>query len=181
MLSTKLCNKFIALLSSLLIVTGCSQAPASFNIRETQSDSTAAVYIYRPDTMANLMVSPDIIVDGVRQFSINNKQYQTLQLTAGTHQIQLALTERYQGEHNIILDMAAGQAYFLRVDTAMKFQQNRPYDRSFDIRLVTEADALSQIALCKPATADHTKPVTEAPVEKTPGYSNQTFRNPFSH
>lgn len=139
------------------------------------------VLIYRPDAMANIMVSPEVLVDGKPVFVIHNNQYQALQLAAGPHHISLNLTERYLGEHEITLDTRVGLSYFLRIDTAMKFQQNRPYDRSFDIRSIAEAEALPQIAGCKPAQDNQAQPAAAEAVEKAPGYSSQTFRNPFSH
>lgn len=183
MLNTKPCNKpAAALLASLLLITGCAEAPAQFDIRQTRSDNAAVVLIYRPDAMANIMISPEVLVDGKPVFVIHNNQYHALQLAAGAHRIRLDLTERYQGEHEITLDTRIGQSYFLRIDTAMQFQQNRPYDRSFDIQSVAEAEALPQIAGCKPAQDKQVQPAAaDTAVEKAPGYSSQTFRNPFSH
>ncbi|MDQ1362667.1 MAG: hypothetical protein QG652_527 [Pseudomonadota bacterium] len=166
----------------LPLITGCSTAPVDFDRRDYVSDTAAVIFIYRPDALANVMISPHVIVDGEPLFAINNKQFHTLQLPAGRHHFKLELAERYQGNSGVLLETLAGQLYFLRIDTAVKFQQNRPYDRSFDILPVTEAEALAQIGLCKPAVLSRNpdSPAEPAPT-KTSGYSNETFRNPFSH
>jgi Protein of unknown function (DUF2846) len=169
---------FFILLAASAILSGCASTSEKFNSRDHVTDDAAVVFIFRPDALANAMTSPNVVLDGKTLFAISNKQFHTLQLPAGQHRIRLELPERYQGQHEVMLDTLNGQAYFLRIDTAVKFQQNRPYDRSFDLQSVTEADALKQITQCTPAVVKNPKPATEpAP---SPTYSNQTFRNPFS-
>jgi len=167
-------------LTFLLLLTGCASTPVSFNSSEHVSDNLSVVFIYRPDTLANIMVTPGIQVNGTTSLSISNNQYQVLKLPAGQHHFKLDLTERYQGNIETTLETTNGRAYFLRVDSAMKFQQNRPYDRSFDIQPVAEAEATPQISLCKPAVASNSKHSSQPVSKESPGYSNQTFRNPFS-
>lgn len=181
-LSIKRCNKNLAaLLTSLFLLTGCASTPVSFNSRDYLAENQATLFIYRPDALANVLVNPAISINGVTTFTLGNNQYQTLQIPAGQHTIKLDLPERYSGNTDITLETANAHAYFLRIDTAIKFQQNRPYERSFDLLEVTEAQASPQISLCKPSTGAKNASAAPNPAEKSPGYSNQLFRNPFSH
>ena len=180
-LNIKRFSKLLAApLAVLFVLTGCASTPVSFNSREQFADNLSVVFIYRPDTLANIMVTPGIMVDGATSLAISNNQYQVLKLPAGQHHFKLELTERYQGNTEITLETGSGQSYFLRIDSTMKFQQNRPYDRSFNMLSVTEAEATPQISLCKPAATSHSKHLSQPVSTETPGYSSQTFRNPFS-
>lgn len=182
MSNTKLFSKYsAALLTISIVLTGCASTPVSFNSQAYINDQTATVFIYRPDVMANMLVNADIRIDDTRAISLGNNRYQLAQLAAGRHTFKLAMPERYTGQSELTLDTAHGQAYFIRIDTAMKFQQNRPYERSFDMLQVTEAQALPQISLCQPANSTTSKRSSPAAADKTPGYSSQIFRNPFSH
>ena len=175
--AVKLCT---ALLTTLWLLAGCVTAVATFNPEPT-SATDAIVYIYRPDTLANILVTPPVIMDGTAVFSILNNQYHTLHLPPGPHRIKLDLADRYLGDHEITIDAANGQSYFLRIDTSLRHTQNRPYDRRFDIRHIVESEALTEIARCKPATSDSVQSVAAPAATKTPGYSSEIFRNPCSH
>ena len=167
------------LLTTLWLLAGCVTAVATF-IPEPNSATDAVVYIYRPDTLANILVTPPVIIDGTTVFNINNNQYRTLHLPQGQHRIKLDLADRYLGGHEITIDAANGQSYFLRIDTSLRHTQNRPYDRRFDIRQIVESEALTEIAQCKPATSDSVESVAAPATTKTPSYSSEIFRNPFS-
>ena len=175
--AVKLCT---ALLTTLWLLAGCVTAVATFKPEPT-SATDATVYIYRPDTLANILVTPPVIMDGTAVFSIRNNLYHTLHLPPGQHRIKLDLADRYLGDHETTIDVANGLSYFLRIDTSLRHTQNRPYDRRFDIRPIAESEALTEIARCKPATSDSAQSVAAPATTKTPGYSSEIFRNPFSH
>lgn len=168
-----------ALLLALLLTAGCATAPQGFNKQDFVTATNAAIFIYRPDASANILLTPTVVVDGQSDVIISNNQFYTLQVGAGPHHIKLLLAERYAGNHELVVDMQAGQAYFLRITSAVKFQQNKPYDRRFDILLVAETEALPEIARCKPVEIK-SSPSSTPPASETPGYSGETFRNPFS-
>ncbi len=179
-------NKITPLISllfvCLFIINGCSTTPGYFDIARHASTSSAVVYIYRPNSMANVMVSPDVVIDGNKNFALGNNYYHVVQVAEGTHQISLDLAERYQGNNNIILETKSGQDYFLRISTKVKFQKNKPYDRWFILERVSAPEARKEIALCKPYVPEIKQEASEAVKQesKESEYSSQKFNNPFS-
>lgn len=172
----------VFIIFSIVALSACTTTQGHFDLATHASTSNAVVYIYRPNSLSNVMVAPDVLIDDARVFAINNNYYNVLYLPAGKHQIKLDLTERYQGVNEIILDTVAGQNYFLRISTAVKFQMNKPYDRWFNLEKVTAQIAQNEIALCKPYKPDNKAPATEAAAQEIEEseYSSQKFRNPFS-
>ncbi|HEY9052860.1 MAG TPA: DUF2846 domain-containing protein [Gammaproteobacteria bacterium] len=167
---------------SMFVLSACTTAPGRFDLATHASSSNAVVYIYRPNSLSNVMVAPDVLINGVKEFSINNNYYNVIHLPAGKHQIKLDLTERYQGVNELVLDTVSGQNYFLRVTTAVKFQMNKPYDRWFNLEQVRAKIAQDEIAQCKPYKPDSKAPADEVATQETEEseYSSQKFRNPFS-
>ena len=172
----------IIFLAFVLLLAGCASTPAVFN-PEPVSAADAVVYIYRPDTLANTLVSPPLKVDNTALFTVHNDRYYSLRLAPGTHRLQLELAEFYQGEFETSIEVEAGESYFIRVDTTLTFQQNRPYTRRFDLLQIPAAVALNEIGHCTSANAEAAAKPVAAPdtTAKPPGYSSQIFRNPFAH
>lgn len=172
------------MLISLFIINACSTTtvPGHFDLERHTNTSLATVYIYRPNAMANVMVTPEVMIDGSKVFSINNNYYHVLQLPEGKHRLSLNLAERYQGINEISLETLVGQNYFVRVSTAVKFQKNKPYDRWFNLEQVSAQVAEAEIVLCKPYVSKEMEVVGETSKQDATDaeYSSQKFRNPFS-
>lgn len=172
----------VPLFLGMFAMSACTTAPGRFDLATHASTSSAVVYIYRPNSLSNVMVSPDVLIDDAKEFSINNNYFNVIYLPPGKHHIKLDLTERYQGVNELALDMVSGKNYFLRVSTAVKFQMNKPYDRWFNLEQVTAQIAQDEIIYCKPYKSDNKVPAAEAATQETEEseYSSQKFRNPFS-
>ena len=153
--------KFIFVCLSLIwTLSSCVSQTPQFIVPDPVSGQGAIVYIYRPDSIANILVSTAVLVNGDKKFDINNNTYMSITLPAGKHVISLDLEKRYEGLHLVEIDLADSQIYFLRVDTKMKFQMNARYLRRFDITNVTGELALTEIGKCRNLAATKSKPVT---------------------
>ena len=172
----------VFLFLSMFAISACTTAPGHFDLAKHASTSNAVVYIYRPNSLSNVMVAPDVLIDDVKEFPINNNYFNVIYLPAGKHHIKLDLTERYQGVNELVLETVSGHNYFLRVSTAVKFQMNKPYDRWFNLEQVTAQIAKDEIIYCKPYKPDSKVPAVETATQEAgkSEYSSQKFRNPFS-
>jgi Protein of unknown function (DUF2846) len=137
----------VTLLISVLV--GCSHKPVNFSITEPVSGEGAIVYIYRPDSMSNIVISPDVLIEGKKRFEIKNNAYMSINLPPGQYNFSLNLANRYEGQHSINLNLIDKGIYFLRIDTKMKFQMNNLYKRRFDVLSISKDRALSEIAECR--------------------------------
>jgi len=150
MIMLKISRKFpgLLLLVALSMSVGCSSGRLGQLKQPTMTADMALLYLYRPSSMANVVVSPQLQVDDMDGFSIGSDSYTYVQLKPGYHRVRLLLAARYQGEHEFSFQAAAGQTYYLRVDAQMKFRKNDLYDRRFDLQAVAAAAARDEIAQC---------------------------------
>lgn len=169
------------LLTAVLLLTACANQAVQTLSLEPPQKNDAVLHIYRPDELANVLVDSTLVIDATQQFTLTNKHFLSVHLASGQHRIELQLPPRYLGVHEVNLDMVAGQSYFLRIDSHITFQQNRPYQRRFDVLVIRDSEALPQILLCKPFTSTQLASPTPPAANKPSGYSSETFRNPFSH
>lgn len=143
-------NKFICLvLPFIWSVSSCASSPTNFSVSKPGIGKGAVVYIYRPDSLSNILISPMVIIDGDKKINITNNSYMDFRLSAGSYQFRIEVSERYEGKHNIDLALNDGEIYFLRVDSKIKFKMNELYGRRFDISHVPNKQALSEIGECQ--------------------------------
>ncbi|RDH84983.1 MAG: hypothetical protein DIZ80_05835 [endosymbiont of Galathealinum brachiosum] len=139
--SFKIITIFIAIISAV----SCTKKTANFVEFSPVKESESVLYIYRPYSMSNIVITPDVLIDGKKQAEIENNKYIYLNLPQGEHNIELDLTERYAGQQSLILNIEEGKVIYLRVNTSMKFQMNKPYDRSFSIEEINKETARLEI------------------------------------
>lgn len=146
------------------------------------------LYLYRPDSMSNILISPRLSVDGAGAFPFKNDHYTYLQLPAGDHRVQLLLSERYQGHHEFEFSAETGQVHYLRIGTKMAFRKNDLYVRRFDLQPVSAEIAREEMASCRyfslQAEDKADDPATGS-VESQPRADDSSFsinksRDPFS-
>lgn len=179
--------KFIILLPALsFLITACSVKNSTFIALKPSLKTGSLVYIYRPSSMSNAMVSPDLIIDGKKSFSISNNSYAYQYLPAGKHTFKLDLSSRFIGKTEYNLEVLAEQTYFLKTSTSLKFEKNKPYTRRFDLMLVPSNIALSEISeipfIGDKETEKTQKQITDMAPEgvKDDQFSINKTRNPFS-
>ena len=139
----------ILLFFTICTAFGCATKFEPFTVNKPVSGDGAIVYIYRPDSLSNIMISPAIFINGKKSSEIKNGTYISVSLPTGKHVFKLELGDRYDGQHAVNLMLKDAEVYFLRIDTKLKFKKNDLYERSFDISSVASSDALMAIRNCK--------------------------------
>ncbi len=175
----------ILLLVCSLLISACSSHRSTFTLQQPEVDNSSVIYIYRPASLSNIAVSPQIELDGKKQFTLSNGQHQFIQLPEGKYQFDLALDERYTGNQSLMLKVESQQHYFLRVTTQVKFEKNRPYTRRFDIQRVDNSIALNEIRQTRyggetQVAAQSRNSGDAQPQPKEDSFSISKTRNPFS-
>ena len=133
----------------LLVLSACTASMPAAIKQPPAKDDVALLYVYRPASMSNILVAPGVIIDDDASFSIENDRYTYIELQPGRHRVQLAVAERYEGEHGFSFSALPGQVYYLRVATQMKFRKNDLYQRRFDLQPVASALARSEMDDCR--------------------------------
>ena len=136
-----------------VLLASCSVKKDAFNEVMTTSSQDSVVYIYRPHSMSNIMVSPKIVIDGQQKFKVENNRYLYVILTNKgyfkdgpvKHVFEMDVAERYSGIHRLSLAITQGEKIFLRVSTLLTFEKNQPYRRSFSLEKVDRETALNEI------------------------------------
>jgi hypothetical protein len=140
--------KLIILLPSLFLVSCISVKEKSEQLL-AEPENGSAIYIYRPDSFSNIIISPSVFIDGKERFLIGNDKYSFVHVVPGKHTIKLNLDESYHGDFERLLDVKPDQTYFFRVDTSMKFVQGQPYVRKFNLDEVTKAVGVDEVGECR--------------------------------
>lgn len=130
----------------LLSASACANKASTFVAAPQHADKGSVVYIYRPSSTSNFMMSPSVVIDGNDKFQIGSGDYRYVYLQAGDHRIGLNPTDQYFTDPAKILSVENGKSYFLRVSTSLKFEPEKMNTRRFRMDLVDEADAMSEIA-----------------------------------
>ena len=141
----QLVSRFI-FLSAVLLVTACSNQTSTFVPAPQDADKGSIVYLYRPSSTSNFMMSPEVVIDDVERFSIGNGDYRYLYLKSGRHTVGLNPTDQYLTDAALELSVEADNSYYLRVNTLLKFEPDTMNTRKFWIEEVTEKQALKEIA-----------------------------------
>ena len=171
-----------------LFLVGCAGHQSVFVPVAASAESGSVVYIYRPAKTANVMLTPDVIIEGVKSFGISSGDYKQLYLTPGKHVIRLAATDGNTPVVEHDLEVAREQVHYLRVDASMKLefgQTYQPYQRKFALIEVSAEKAVTEIASCvdmddhvrKKKPADAAASQTE---ENEATFSVDKTANPFS-
>lgn len=136
----------LVLFFALLSASACSNRTSSFVAAPQDPDKGSVVYIYRPSSTANFMMSPRVVIDGNEKFQIGSGDYRYVYLQAGDHLIGLDPTDQYFTDPAKTLSVVNGKSYYLRVKTSLKFEPEKMNTRRFWIDLVEETEAMSEIA-----------------------------------
>lgn len=160
----------------------CAHEGSKKNQPMADETKGAVVYVYRPNSFSNVVVSPMLIIDGQEKSPIRNNSYMFINLLPGEHLIELGLENFYQGNYQRKLTIKPDGKYFVRVDTATKFVEGQPYTRRFDLNVVTEEVGLKELAACRytgPGTPrDNVKVKQQEGV--APRFTTDKTSDPFS-
>jgi hypothetical protein len=165
-----------------LLLGACANSASTFVAAPPQPEKGSVVYIYRPFSSANFMFSPKVVIDQNEKFSLGNGHYHYVYLQAGEHSAGLNATDQYTTEAAIVLDIEPGQSYYLRVNTALKFETDGMNARKFWIEVVEENAALSEIRKTKhvgPGPEQSTAGQADEPGNEA-GFSVEKTEDPFA-
>jgi hypothetical protein len=101
----------------LFALTACSAVGTRFQSAAPPSAELSLVYIYRPSSWKNMLISPAVLIDGEEKFLIQNGGYSFFYLKPGLHNFTLRLSDRYKGLAQIQVKTEAKRAYFVKVET----------------------------------------------------------------
>ena len=129
----------------MVFVSACASNKSNFVEVKPASESETALYIYRPYSMSNIMISPEIVIDGEKISEIKNSSHHYFLLPQGKHTVELDIEERYSGVQKAEVNLQQDKTVYLRVNTSLKFEQNKPYSRSFSLQVIDKESALTEI------------------------------------
>ena len=130
----------------LLSASACSNKASTFVAAPQDPDKGSVVYIYRPSSTTNFMMSPKVVIDGNEKFQIGSGDYRYVYLQPGDHRIGLNPTDQYFTDPAKTLSVENGKSYYLRVKTSLKFEPDKMNTRRFWMDLVEETEAEKEIA-----------------------------------
>ncbi len=176
--------KKIFIIFVCLVVSSCAIDVKPFVEIKPTSINESVFYFYRPNSVSNIIVSPDVIINNEKIHDIKNDRYFYIMTSPGEYNIQLQLADRYFGKHEEKVSITSGEIIYFRISTELKFQKNKPYRRSFDIQRVESELAKSEIIETKYSEYhvtdefDNTNKNTFLKI-KNKDFSTSKIRNPF--
>jgi hypothetical protein len=168
-------------LLAALFITACSNKQAVFVPAPQPVDDDAVIYIYRPTSTANFMMSPTVVVNGDEKFRIGNGDYRYMYLPAGNHELGLKPTDQYLTGAAVTLSVQANKSYYFRVNPSLRFEPDDMNTRRFWMEQVG-----GQLAVDEIASTDYSGPETQSVRERsdesveTEGFTIDRTRDPFS-
>lgn len=174
-------------MACLILLNACnSTRNINTFIPEITDTEIAAVYIYRPPVLANVMYSPDLFINDEFKLSVKNGRNNRLAMLPGKYKFNIDSEQNYDGNTTISLNLAAGKTYYIRVNTSLKIisaSNYEPYQRSFNLTAVENTSAIDEISKCCYAN-EKEKDIKTETTSDTPekaGFSVDKTQNPFSH
>ena len=171
----------IVLLSAVLLVTACSNKASTFVPAPQDADKGSIIYIYRPSSSTNFMMSPKVVIDGNEKFKIGSGDYRYVYLQSGKHALGLNPTDQYMTDAALDLVVEIDKSYYLRVKTSLKFEPDTMNTRKFWIEEVTEKQALKEIG-----DTEYSGPVQQTVADQSEdagtkeGFSVDKTQDPFA-
>jgi hypothetical protein len=172
----------ITFLLTVLMFAGCSNNESTFVAAAQDADKGSVVYVYRPSSSTNFMMSPKVVIDGNEKFNIGSGDYAYVYLQSGKHTVGLNPTDQYITDAAVTIIVEAGKSYYLRVNTSLKFEPEKMNTRKFWIDVVAEQEALTEIGSTEysgPKVQQSSAVQTDAHEDKA-GFSVDKTQDPFA-
>ena len=172
----------VMFLSVVLFMAACSNKESTFVAAPQNVEKGSIIYIYRPSSSTNFMMSPKVVIDDNEKFKIGSGDYRYVYLQSGEHTIGLNPTDQYITDAAFTINVEADKSYYLRVNTLLKFEPEKMNTRKFWIDVVAEKEALTEIGnteysgpKAQQSSADETQSI-----EVKEGFSVDKTQDPFS-
>ncbi len=169
----------LPLLSAVVFITACAHEAPAFVPAPEQAEKGSIVYIYRPSSSSNFMMSPQLVIDDQARFRVGNGDYHYVYLQAGEHALRLQPTDQYSAGQAVALVVETGRSHYLRVGTLLQFEPEGMNTREFWIEVVDEPTALRELARTGYAGLSR-QAETEAQPSAGPGFSVDKTQDPFA-
>ncbi len=177
------------LLVHVLLLTACSTTTNTETFTPlSTNDGQAAVYVYRPSATANAIYSPDLYINDELKLAVKNGKNSRITLAAGEYRFKLDAENNSSNLTNLTLTLNPDTTHYIRVTTSLKIKSStsyEPYQRKFNMELVDEKPALTEISEC---CTEKDKKILSTTEESPPdkkitedGFSVDKTQNPFSH
>ncbi len=167
---------------AVLIIAGCSNNESTFVAAPQDADWGSVIYIYRPSSSTNFMMSPKVVIDDNEKFKIGSGDYRYVYLQSGKHTVGLNPTDQYITDAAVTIIVEADKNYYLRVNTLLKFEPEKMNTRKFWIDVVAEKEALTEIGNTEysgPKLQQSTEVQTDGN-EHNEGFSVDKTQDPFA-
>ena len=90
--------RFLNLLSFIFLLPSCSSNNSTFVALSPSMENESIIYIYRPASLSNAVISPMLKINAEDITEISNNSYTYVQLAAGSNTFKLELSKRYIGK-----------------------------------------------------------------------------------
>ncbi len=138
----------------ILLLVGCATQKTAFVPVEASSGKSSALYIYRADSDANLMIPPEVNMrdDQGNKIDIgrlSRGEYKLIFLKPGYYEIQLGEIKYYAPGEELKVEVKPDVVSYLQLTSSLKFEAGgryKAYERKFSVQQVEESIALIEMA-----------------------------------
>ncbi|KJY83541.1 DUF2846 domain-containing protein [Pseudoalteromonas piscicida] len=146
-------KKIIILISTVLLLLGCSATGPKFTQLESLDTNKAKVYVYRPWAMLDGAAAPTVQVNGKDRFDLSNGGYEVITLSPGTHKLTVkkgAFMSNWRAdEMNIEYKFEANKNYFVRLSAELQdagvYGSVISISGSYGFALIKESFAINEL------------------------------------
>lgn len=138
----------------LLLLVGCATQKAVFVPVEPSSEKGSALYIYRADSDANLMIPPEVNMrdDQGNKIDIgrlSRGEHKLIFLKPGYYEVQLGEIKYYAPGEELKVEVKPDVVNYLQLTSSLKFETGvhyKAYERKFSVQQVEASVALVELS-----------------------------------
>ncbi|MGF1736843.1 DUF2846 domain-containing protein [Photobacterium satsumensis] len=101
----------------MILLSGCVATGPSFTKIIELEDDGSAIYLYRPSTIVNSGMAPDVYINGVKYSKLNDGGYQVYNLEPGSYQVVIDgnLLTWFHGRSEVNVNLLERQTVYIRL------------------------------------------------------------------
>lgn len=140
--------KHFYLIVVIFVVSACSATGPVYKNIDAPNDGKSALYIYRQQEFQNSVISPGIILDGKELLLMKNGGYTYVLIDEGQHTLNVLLSEKYEGDSELIFVTKANSKIFFKLKTYNQTVDNNKFKRVFLLEETPNNVAVREISKC---------------------------------